>query len=86
MPASTSVIILCRGLAVTFEIALVLRKVKSTAITPAINIVIISNETRRASDFMRLIVCCLDTETVDAETIFLPNIWAKVQDLSKVKG
>jgi hypothetical protein len=86
MPASASVTILCKGCAVTFEIALVLRKVKSTAITPAINIVIISNETSRARDFMEPMICCLDTKTVVAATIDLPNIWSKVEDLSKVKG
>jgi hypothetical protein len=52
MPASASVKILCKGLAVTFEIALVLRKVKSTAITPVLNIIAIRNETRMARDFM----------------------------------
>ena len=86
MPASASVIILCKGCAVTFEIALVLRKVKSTAIRPVINMIAIRNETRMARDFMGTMICCLDTKTVVATTIDLPNIWSKVEDLSKVKG
>ena len=58
MPASASVKILCKGLAVTFEIALVLRKVKSTAIRPVINMIAIRNETRMARDFMGFILVC----------------------------
>jgi hypothetical protein len=52
MPASTRVITLCIGLAVTFEIALVFRKVKSKAIIPDANMMIMIRETRRASDFI----------------------------------
>jgi len=69
MPARPRVTIRCKGLAVTFEIALVLRKVKSTAITPVINMIAIRNETSRARDFMGSIVCWVDTETVDAAAI-----------------
>ena len=58
MPARPRVTIRCKGLAVTFEIALVLRKVKSTAIRPAINMIAIRNETSRASDFMEFILVC----------------------------
>jgi hypothetical protein len=50
MPASTRVITLCIGLAVTFEIALDFRKVKSKAIIPDANMVTMMRETRRASD------------------------------------
>jgi hypothetical protein len=56
MPASTRVITLCIGLAVTFEIALVFRKVKSKAIIPDANMMIMMRETSRASDSMVLIV------------------------------
>ena len=50
MPASTRVTTLCIGFAVTFEIALVFRKVKSKARNPDTNIMIMMIETSRASD------------------------------------
>jgi len=37
-----------------------LRKVKSTAIKPVINMIAIRNETRMARDFMGIIVCCVN--------------------------